>query len=73
MAIGFYFDEFEEAAYYRYSQKAIDFMEKIIHCKDCKFLNEKLASDMGDGGCMHFNTHSVKYDDFCSYGKRREQ
>jgi hypothetical protein len=70
MTIGFYFDEFEEAAYYRYSQEAIDFMEKIVRCKDCKFF---ITDGFNRTMCNRtFTMFEMTENDFCSYGKRKE-
>lgn len=54
-------------------------VDMIVRCKDCKFFDH---SDFGKGEeywCKHFvstddytHCHEVIEDDFCSWGKRKE-
>ena len=59
-----------------------DFVE-VVRCKDCKQFMEysdayKRAVERADGDCFIKHTHSYdnqfiacRYNDFCSYGKRK--
>lgn len=77
MAIGFYFDEFEEAYYRKYNFEAIDFMRKIVYCKDCIYYIEKerlcfhpkqeYGWNSEGGECLQ-----MEPNDFCSYGEKKE-
>ena len=62
---------------------AADVVE-VVRCKDCKFFlqyNEKYAQEVehADGDCLVKILHgeemqyfACKYDDYCSYGERKE-
>ncbi len=47
--------------------KLID-VDDLIHCKDCKYW----ILDGGSMVCDRFIDSSLKEDDFCSYGEKRE-
>lgn len=46
-------------------------IEKVVRCKDCKHYCPVYADTMGGRDCLLLKT-ITKANDFCSYGKRRE-
>lgn len=45
--------------------------EVVVRCKDCKRLERHTEVNRDYGGCRRYNS-TMRYDDFCSYGERKE-
>ena len=52
--------------------KALELAENLVRCKDCKYVVDLKTED---GACQCDNIHCIgfrHYNDFCSYGKRKD-
>ena len=45
--------------------------EIVVRCKDCKRWERHTEVNRDYGGCRRYNS-TMRYDDFCSYGERKE-
>ena len=45
--------------------------EVVVRCKDCKRWERHTEVNRDYGGCRRYNS-TMRYDDFCSYGERKE-
>ena len=70
-------DEAVEISYYDYQKiedainacKTVD-VASVVHCKDCKYWYQCTSVQ---GICKHdCGLYTADYDDFCSYGKRKD-
>ena len=43
----------------------------VVRCKDCKRWERHTEVNRDYGGCRRYNS-TMRYDDFCSYGERKE-
>lgn len=44
----------------------------VVRCKDCVHARKLKDNFYGwEYSCKHFNSHSTRSNDFCSYGERR--
>lgn len=44
----------------------------VVRCKDCKRWQRHSDVNRDYGGCRRYSS-TMRYDDFCSYGERRER
>ena len=52
----------------------LDDVVKVIRCKDCKYaLRSDVVFGIPDFKCLITSATCLSADDFCSYGKRKEQ
>ena len=49
-----------------------DAMASILRCKDCKFWREDILRDDDEIKCCCIGMYMTKGDNFCSFGKRRD-
>ena len=43
----------------------------VVRCKDCKRWERHTEVNRDYGGCRRYNS-TMRYDDFCSYGERKD-
>ena len=61
-------DQYEKG----YSNGKRDAMDELVRCKDCEFCHFNSSNDTFKCSSMNGMFRTVKADDFCSYGERRE-
>lgn len=44
---------------------------EVVRCKDCKRWERHTEVNRDYGGCRRYNS-TMRYDDFCSYGERKD-
>ena len=64
-------DEVAEVRKFIENAPTVDAAE-VVRCKDCEFCYYNSSNDTYKCGSMNGMYRTVKTDDFCSYGERRE-